>query len=126
MKRFVGDKADMLLKWLLFDHLAPLWPSLANLIYPPTPKPSDKPLGQPCGKGHSRLLPRRTLAQQLPTVHAVLTNLLTKLSLTEPSFKNVVVMYLEKTESLLPTIRVKSFENIPMADLEVSNSVYNS
>lgn len=73
---------------------------------------------------------RKTLRRLMPTIMSVIKNIHKKLELSEPTYKEVIILYrenkMDENEAQFLNIpsgagplRLKSFSNVPMADLEM-------
>jgi len=69
--------------------------------------------------GEVEYLERETLTHVLPTVQSVILSLPKETTITEPTFKDVVLVYFDKKADGNSLVKLKSFCGIPMADLEV-------
>jgi hypothetical protein len=64
---------------------------------------------------------RQTLEQSLSTTSDVIKKFSTKLTIKEPTYKSMVVLYRDAPTKAGadPTVWIKSFRNVPLADLEL-------
>jgi len=71
-----------------------------------------------------KVIERHSLRNALPTTTAVIRNFFAKIYIQEPTFKEVVVLYSPKAASATSkygrVVEMKAFENVPLADLEVT------
>ena len=130
---FIAQKIDMLLEMLLMEPLL-------TLIGKPKPVIADINEGLPRRSAAVRedgtmeeerhdtmTIERRTLRRLLPTPFAVLRHLLSTHELQEPTFKEVVILYrmAKPKDDCKPgpggagPLVLKSFHDIPMADMEM-------
>eukprot|EP00927_Polykrikos_kofoidii_P043712 TRINITY_DN37795_c0_g1_i2.p1 TRINITY_DN37795_c0_g1~~TRINITY_DN37795_c0_g1_i2.p1 ORF type:complete len:499 (+),score=85.43 TRINITY_DN37795_c0_g1_i2:41-1537(+) len=77
-----------------------------------------------CGGPEVMFVERQTLRHVLPSAFAVLKNLLSKTTVTEPVFKDLVTLHFQQpSQQTSPDTRpvpvLKAFHSIPMADVEV-------
>ena len=128
---FVSDKIDLLLEYAL---KRPVGKALRKVFgfgrSSGDGEESAAAVGRNKGKKNVSKIERRTLRRLMPTTMSVLKNLHKKLELSEPTFKEVILLYREdKIDSAeaqflnIPSgagpLRLKSFRNVPMADLEM-------
>lgn len=129
--RFINEKTDILVDGFVAWVKSLIKRSKAG---------NDKPLFRSdTSHGHARVVERRTLKHVLPTPIMVLKNLFRIEELQEPAFKEVIVLYRlatpniervtagtvltekERLQNILQirNIQLKSFGDIPFADVEV-------
>mmetsp|Transcript_11867 Transcript_11867/g.39447 ORF Transcript_11867/g.39447 Transcript_11867/m.39447 type:complete len:582 (-) Transcript_11867:564-2309(-) len=135
---FITEKIDMLLEMLLMEPLLAFIgkpkPIIADINQG---LPSRKPKGDPTKLGADgamaqerhdvSVVERRTLRRLLPSAFSVLRNFFANHELQEPTFKEVVILYrmAKPTEGCKPgpggagALVLKSFRDIPMADMEM-------
>lgn len=128
---FVSEKIDLLLEYAL---KRPVGKALRKVFgfgrSSGDGEESAAAAGRNKGKKNVSKIERRTLRRLMPTTMSVLKNLHKKLELSEPTFKEVILLYREdKIDSAeaqflnIPSgagpLRLKSFRNVPMADLEM-------
>ena len=128
---FVSEKIDLLLEYAL---KRPVGKALRKVFgfgrSSGDGEESAAAAGRNKGKKNVSKIERRTLRRLMPTTMSVLKNLHKKLKLSEPTFKEVILLYREdKIDSAeaqflnIPSgagpLRLKSFRNVPMADLEM-------
>ena len=135
---FIAEKIDMLLEMLLMEPLLAFIgkpkPIIADINQG---LPSQKRKGDPTKLGADgamaqerhdvSVVERRTLRRLLPSAFSVLRNFFANHELQEPTFKEVVILYrmAKPTEGCKPgpggagALVLKSFRDIPMADMEM-------
>ena len=132
---FIAEKIDMLLEMLLME---PLLAAIGR----PKPVIADINEGMPSKREQAEVrvdgtmeeerhdvstVERRTLRRLLPTPFSILRNFLSDHELQEPTFKEVVILYrmAKPMEGCKPgpggagPLVLKSFHDIPMADMEM-------
>jgi hypothetical protein len=125
---FITEKIDLLLEYALKRPIG----SVLRKVFGSGSSSGEESAAPPrsAGKRNVSKIERRTLRRLMPTLVSVLKNIHKKLELSEPTFKEVILLYREdKIDSAeaqflnVPSgagpLRLKSFRNVPMADLEM-------
>jgi len=110
--RFMGQKADLALNYIIFQPLRWVKARLAGC---------EVPVINNTG--------RATLRHRLPSVWDIVKNFFSEIEISEPTIHNVVVIYRSKEDGASstidkefypnPTIHVRAFTDIPVADIEI-------
>lgn len=83
--------------------------------------------GGAAGASRMRTTQRVNLERLLPSLGALCWRFFRRLTVREPSFEEVVVVYAELGDDehgAIPQLRLKSFRDIPVADVEASRNLF--
>jgi hypothetical protein len=100
--RFIDSKLNMLLNKLIGIDQANTAPAIA-----PTTQ-----------NDQVRYAERLTLQHALPTVTSIVQNFLRKITITEPTFKQLVLLFRNDDPSAPRNIHIRTYKDIPMSDIE--------
>jgi len=133
---FIAEKIDLLLEYALKRPVGKVLRKAFGLGFGSSSSKGEESAfaaggpGRSGGKRKVSKIERKTLRRLMPTIASVLKNVHKKLELSEPTFKEVILLYREdkidaaeaqflNVPSGAGPLRLKSFQNVPMADLEM-------